>query len=111
MRLYSAPRASLFLACEDAVPVGVIGVRAERDELVIAHIGVAPARRRRGLGSYMVRQVATRLRPAAISAETDAEAVGFYRAYGFEIQTLGERYPGVIRYRCHLRVRVTSLGQ
>ncbi|PTX64852.1 hypothetical protein C8P63_10170 [Melghirimyces profundicolus] len=29
-----------------------------------------------------------------VTAETDRDAVGFYRRLGFEIRSLGERYPG-----------------
>lgn len=75
MRLYRAPGAWFLLACEDAVPVGVIGVRAQQQGLTIAHIEVAP----RG-----------------ISAETDDDAVDSYRACGFEIETIS------VRYRCRL---------
>lgn len=32
-----------------------------------------------------------------ITAETDHDAIAFYRRYGFEIQSLGEKYPGVER--------------
>lgn len=37
-----------------------------------------------------------------IIAETDMDAVGFYRRYGFSIEALGEKYPGVERYKCTL---------
>jgi ribosomal protein S18 acetylase RimI-like enzyme len=33
-------------------------------------------------------------------AETDEEAVEFYRNIGFSIQSLGEKYPGVDRFKC-----------
>jgi ribosomal protein S18 acetylase RimI-like enzyme len=35
-------------------------------------------------------------------AETDNEAVEFYRATGFRVTSLGEKYPGVERYRARL---------
>lgn len=35
-------------------------------------------------------------------AETDRDAVEFYRKYGFEIHSLGEKYPGVDRFHCRL---------
>jgi hypothetical protein len=37
-------------------------------------------------------------------AETDADAVDFYRAIGFAVENLGERYPGVERRRCRLEL-------
>lgn len=33
-------------------------------------------------------------------AETDADAVGFYRHSGFEVMSLGEKYPGTERFSC-----------
>lgn len=35
-----------------------------------------------------------------MTAETDAEAAGFYRACGFQVRSLGEKYPGVERFAC-----------
>lgn len=40
-----------------------------------------------------------------ISAETDRDAVGFYRKYGFQITSLGEKYPGVERFKCEYAVK------
>lgn len=38
-----------------------------------------------------------------IYTETDNDAVDFYRKYGFEITSLGEKYPGVERFLCEFR--------
>jgi ribosomal protein S18 acetylase RimI-like enzyme len=35
-----------------------------------------------------------------IELETDKEAVFFYEKLGFNIESLGEKYPGVKRYKC-----------
>jgi hypothetical protein len=37
-----------------------------------------------------------------LEAETDSDAVGFYRSCGFTVLSLGEVYPGVERFRCTL---------
>jgi hypothetical protein len=37
---------------------------------------------------------------ARIEAKTDRDAVGFHRQCGFAVPSLGERYPGVGRFRC-----------
>jgi hypothetical protein len=34
-----------------------------------------------------------------VEAETDREADGFYRACGFTVHSLGEKYPGVERFQ------------
>lgn len=39
-------------------------------------------------------------KPERVIAETDEEAVNFYRSIGFEVYSLGEKYPGVERFRC-----------
>jgi hypothetical protein len=35
-----------------------------------------------------------------MAAETDAEAVGFYKRCGFRMQSLGEKYVGTERFWC-----------
>ncbi|HPH97803.1 MAG TPA: hypothetical protein PKW33_16525 [Anaerolineaceae bacterium] len=40
---------------------------------------------------------------AKLSAETDCEAVDFYRRCGFQMESLGEKYPGMERFRCTRR--------
>ena len=37
-----------------------------------------------------------------IIAETDKDAVAFYRKVGFKIQSIGEKYPGTERFLCKL---------
>jgi hypothetical protein len=37
-----------------------------------------------------------------IVEETDKDAVGFYSANDFVITSLGEKYPGIERFRLHL---------
>jgi len=40
-----------------------------------------------------------------IAAETDKDAVDFYKKYGFKALSLGEKYPGVERFACVLESR------
>ena len=37
-----------------------------------------------------------------MEAETDIEAVDFYKKIGFQTVSLGEKYPGVERFKCTL---------
>lgn len=70
----------------------------------IRNIGVIPARRGHGLGRRLIEGAAARYAPCILSAETDGDAVGFYRACGFEIEALGDRYgSGTSRYACRLQ--------
>ncbi len=86
---------------------GVIGARvAGRNpaEGEIRHIAVSRALRHQGIGRALIAALSA-LYPGVRnwSAETDDDSVGFYRRLGCEVRSLGELYPGVVRYRCTLR--------
>jgi len=88
---------------EDEV-VGVVGFRRiEGDEVRILHLGVKPECRGAGFGRGLILELIEMTNPRTVLAETDEEAVEFYRRIGFEIESLGERYPGVERFRCTYR--------
>ena len=81
--------------------VGCIGVAfIQPGELKIRHIAVLPSARGKGYGKAMIKVVQEKLHPHSIIAETDREAVGFYRSIGFNVTSLGEKYPGVERFYC-----------
>lgn len=90
----------LYLNYQGHELVGFIGIEKRQEGIVIAHIGVLETHRHQKIGSSMIDYVVIKYRPAVVLAETDAEGVGFYRRYGFEIQSLGEKYPGVERFNC-----------
>jgi ribosomal protein S18 acetylase RimI-like enzyme/predicted RNA methylase len=83
--------------------LGVVALEHVSDPTItISRIGADPAHRRQGLGRRMVEHAA-RLHPAsALRAETDKDAVGFYRRLGFRADSLGEKYPGIERFSCTL---------
>ncbi len=68
----------------------------------IMSIATDPHHRCKGIASKLISFAANRLNCSILKAETDDSAVGFYRKYGFAIKSLGEKYPGVIRYLCTL---------
>lgn len=80
---------------------GCVGIEvvAEAD-VRIQHISVTPARQRRGIGRGMLMEVRSLYPSAQLVAETDGDAVGFYRRCGFEVESLGELYKGVERFLC-----------
>jgi O-antigen ligase/ribosomal protein S18 acetylase RimI-like enzyme len=83
--------------------VGLIGLRrATLTEVVIGHIVVRRDWPRLGLGREIIANVCRMYPSANIVAETDRDAVEFYRNLGFEIKSVGEQYPGVERFRCAL---------
>jgi ribosomal protein S18 acetylase RimI-like enzyme len=54
--------------------------------------------RGRGIGRAVVDAVMANLDVDRLDAETDGEAVGFYRSCGFDVTSLGQKYPGVERF-------------
>lgn len=82
--------------------VGMVGYTTRGTDLVILHIATREDVRRAGIGSRMLHAVRdTQPGHQRLVAETDAEAVGFYIATGFDTESLGEKYPGVERFHVH----------
>ena len=80
---------------------GCIGLALGADgSAVVQHIAVAPAAQRQGLGRSLIESVAALYELTGLSAETDRDAVDFYRRCGFDVASLGEIYPGTERFRC-----------
>ncbi|EHQ59356.1 GNAT family acetyltransferase [Paenibacillus dendritiformis C454] len=80
--------------------VGIIGVRKHGKEIEILHIAVHPKLRGAGFGRGMILELIHQEQPDVVKAETDEEAVDFYRNIGFVIESRGEVYPGVERFTC-----------
>lgn len=81
--------------------VGFVGFSIDQDErMVLHHIAVSPEARGAGYGRGMILELLHQFNPAAIEAETDEEAVHFYRSIGFRVESVGEAYPGVEKFLC-----------
>lgn len=79
--------------------VGCIGIeQISLSECEIKHIAVLTDQRGKGIGSKMINFISSK--NTSIVAETDYEAVDFYRRYVFFITSLEEKYPGVERFLC-----------
>lgn len=70
----------------------------------IVGIAVRQDQKKKGIGRFMVRQAAAQMKLRHIKAETDADAVGFYRHIGFDPAPFFRDYPNgsVLRYQCNL---------
>jgi len=91
----------LFIARDNNDIVGVIGIDyTNRLSGIINHIAVIPDKRKRGFGSQLISHVIKKLKLESIEAETDQDAVNFYRACGFTTEEIKSLYPGVRRFRC-----------
>ncbi len=82
--------------------VGCIGIEIDDVHCVIKHIAVSPAHRGKGIGREMIQFSSHHNSFSSIYAETDRDAVIFYKNIGFHITSLGEKYPGVERFACLL---------
>jgi len=83
--------------------VGCIGIQLTSSSACeIKHIAVLPSFRGKAIGKQMVEFVISEYRLHRLFAETDMEAVDFYRRLGFSIVSLGEKYVGVERFYCEI---------
>lgn len=81
--------------------VGAVGFVMDEDgALTIQHIAVQPDQRGNGYGRILIVELIPIKNPQRVVAETDEDAVDFYRSIGFTIESLGEKYPGVERFKC-----------
>lgn len=83
---------------------GIVGVVRQDEQVEIRHLAVQQKRRGKGIGKGMIAEISKAGGIKTLTAETDHEAVGFYRNAGFTIASLGEKYPGVERFACILSV-------
>ena len=80
---------------------GVIGIEASTERAgLITQIVVAPSARHQGIARAMIDDAMRALSISVLEAETDDDALGLYRSCGFQVRSLGEKYPGVERYLC-----------
>jgi GNAT superfamily N-acetyltransferase len=81
--------------------IGIVGYRMnDNGILALRHIAVTPEEQGKGYGRGIILELLHLKDPKAITAETDEETVDFYRSIGFTIESLGEKYPGVERFKC-----------
>lgn len=72
----------------------------QKEEIVILDIAVNKGNQHIGIGRKLVEYTLFNLKPNILIAETDDDAVDFYRKCGFVISNLGGKYPNIIRYEC-----------
>ncbi|MDA2005415.1 GNAT family N-acetyltransferase [Bacillus cereus] len=93
---YERNKGTLYRYEEQAcIGIEIIGAK-------IRHIAVIPQYRHKGIALQMIKEVVRIHQLTYLEAETDDEAVEFYKRIGFQVRTLGEKYPGVERFHCYL---------
>jgi inorganic pyrophosphatase len=83
--------------------IGIIIYRSENSKVIIEYFGVESIYRHKGIGSKLIDEVIRKTKANYIVAETEDDAVNFYRKYGFAITMLGKIYPERNHYRCEYR--------
>ncbi|WP_161497064.1 GNAT family N-acetyltransferase [Pradoshia eiseniae] len=99
------PNRKLFGCQKDSQLIGCIGGEQNSDTFIIRHIAVTQEKRGCGVGSSMIQFILNDPSIKTVIAETDKEAVSFYRKFGFHITSLGEKYPGVERFACQYTLK------
>ena len=95
----------IFACFEQDKIVGIMIVSfKEQKKIEIIGIAVDISARDKGIGSYMINQVINNYDLLSVYAETDNDAVGFYRNNDFGIVEFSETYGNetVVRYKCEL---------
>ena len=95
----------IFACFEQDKILGVLVVSfIEQRKIEIIGIAVDVSARGKGIGSYMINQVLNNYGLLSVYAETDNDAVGFYRNNNFSVVQFSETYGDetVVRYKCEL---------
>ncbi|GMA16165.1 GNAT family N-acetyltransferase [Deinococcus metallilatus] len=97
----SDPERHVFAWVMDGQPVSAAGLRQHGEAVEVLHLGTAAGEEGRGHARALLRALAAHLNAAPLVAETDDNAVGFYRRAGFEVTTAPPK-GGRPRYLCTL---------
>ena len=100
------PNAAVYAMKDNDVYKGIIIMDVSNISAVeILEIVVATNFQESGIGSSLINHCISIFHPVVIIAETDDDAVGFYKKFGFDILTLGDKYgAGIMRYKCTLNI-------
>lgn len=99
--IYSKQQGSFYLCKEDDRLIGIIGLRrTDNVQVEITHIAVAEDMQGKGVGTFMVDETFRLAGTETIVAETDDDAVGFYRKLGFKVQERHDEVLDQVRYWC-----------
>lgn len=86
---------------EDTQVEGIIVLdTTNTNNIVILNIAVNKRMQFKCIGSNLIDYSIEILNPKMIISETDDDAVGFYKKYGFKIISLGKKYGNCNRYEC-----------
>ena len=99
---YSADKNIFVYACKNSEKyIGIVVFVTENGTAEILDIAVKPEYRKHGIGRKLIDFIFNRFPVDTIIAETDDEAVGFYKRYGFAV-TPTKEVSDIRRYFCKL---------
>lgn len=98
---YSADKNTFVYACKTGgIYVGIVVFRIENNTAEILDIAVKPEYRKHGIGRSLIDFIFIQFPIYTITAETDDEAVGFYKRCGFDVIGFGMKC-NTKRYICN----------
>lgn len=113
-KYYSDPSVKIFVCDTDGEKAGILVLKETETaegsetepEAEILGIAVKKDLRKKGIGREMIYQAMETEHLKKITAQTDDDAIGFYRKSGFEAERVVIEYPNgyVVRYNCSLTV-------
>lgn len=100
--MYSKQQGLFFVALENDVPVGIIGLKQyDSDKLELIHLAVKEDARGRGLGLEMMKGVLDLTRIPLLEAEVDYKEMRYLKACGFSAKDMVDS--GLERFKCSYR--------
>ncbi len=99
---FSDPSVKIFVCETEGDKDGILVMKEDGYEAEILGIAVKESLRKKGIGKDMVYQVMEIEHLKRITAQTDDDAIGFYRNSGFEAEKVVIEYPdgSAVRYNC-----------
>lgn len=105
MEQYISDSSTKIFVCESEYEkVGILVLDQSNRRNEIKGIAVSEKHRRHGIGKIMICQVMDSEQLETIEAQTDDDAIGFYRKCGFSENMIVIEYPdgSFVRYNCSL---------
>ncbi|MEG2634122.1 MAG: GNAT family N-acetyltransferase, partial [Oscillospiraceae bacterium] len=84
---------------EDEKSIGIIVFEIDKNVATIHNISVKISNQRKGVGSQLIDFIFKRFNVIRILAETDDDAIEFYKKYGFNVSEIVVKF-GIERYMC-----------
>ena len=92
-------KTSVFAYSENGEYKGIIVFKIKEQTAEILDIAVKPEYQGKGIGSMLIDYLFTRFAVNKITAETDDDAIGFYKKYGFAVVDITVKFDAK-RYIC-----------